>query len=159
MAAAQSDPARDGRGRSFREISEGREHPRENHQHGSHQNGEPVGLFDGQILGNHFAENDVRIADEQEGDSETHDVPQRRPAGQQDRMNQRLEQFVDRVFSGPAQAETGQRDAGLGERKQPGRIRQQIQRGLRPACPSSASVRKRLLRTEISATSAVAKSR
>ena len=48
------------------------------------------------------------------------------------RMNERLEQLVDRILPGPSQAETGQRDAGLRERKQAGRIRQQIQRGLRP---------------------------
>ncbi len=84
-----------------------------------------------QILRDHLAENDVRVADEQEGDGKADDVPHRFPARHHDGMKQRLEQFVDGILSGPSQAETGQRDAGLGERKQPGWIRQQIQRGLR----------------------------
>ncbi len=46
-------------------------------------------------------------------------------------LKQRLEQFVDRVLAGPSEAQAGQRYASLGERKQPRRIRQQIERGLR----------------------------
>ena len=115
----------------FREKGEGREHARENHQHGSYQNREPVGLFDGQILRNHFAEDDVRIADEQERDPKADGVPHRLPARHHERLNQRLEQLIDGILAGPSQAQTGERDAGLGERKQPGWIRQQIERGLR----------------------------
>ena len=73
----------------------------------------------------------MRIADEQEGQGETHAVPQRREARHYQRMKRRLQQLVDAVFAGPPQAEAGERHSRLRHGKQTRWICKQSERRLR----------------------------
>ena len=103
----------------------------EHQQHGRDQKRQPVGFFERQILGHHLADHHVHEADRQKRQGETRAVQIHFARRRERKREQPQDGVVQRLLAGPAQPQTRQRDADLGDAQQPFGIRQQLQRGAR----------------------------
>ena len=146
------------RGGAFDHEYEGRGDAIEDQQHGRDQKRQPVGLIERQILGHHLADHHVHEADRQECEGETRSVQIHFPRRRERKREQPQDGVVQRLFAGPAQPQTRQRDADLGDAQQPFRDSPAAPaRRARKHCPERPAPSSRERRTDTSATSAAAK--
>lgn len=96
-------------------------------QHRRGEHGNAIGLLERQVLGHDFADDDVRVADEQECAREGDAVQQDGRGVEVKGGEQAGEQAIDGIFAGPAETKTCERDADLGDREEPSRIREEAQ--------------------------------
>ena len=130
-ASLQVERPGDGVGGALDDHHEGQHGAIEEQEWGRAERRQTVGLGDGQVLGNYFAQHHVKETDGQEGNEEAEAV---KVSGEERRVqgrNQPDQNVVDGVLAGPPQAEAGQRHTYLGHRQETPRIGQKIERRLR----------------------------
>ena len=82
------------------------------------------------FFGDDFAQNDVAVADEEKSGSEGEAVNELRRDMEMQRIERGAEDLIEGIFTGPADPQAGQRDANLGDGKQPPGIGKEVKGAL-----------------------------
>jgi len=114
---AQAKSAQNERRRTLDDHDERLRNPVEHEQRGRREHRQPVRLFEGEVLRNHFTDDHVRITDdekrERECDAVQHDARHLRLK----RLERIAQQAVERAFTSPSETQASQRYAQLGNRE------------------------------------------
>ncbi len=131
VSAAQAEEAREGGGGPLDDGDERGGEALEKQQGRGHQQRQAVRFIESEILRDDLANHDVGEADDEEGEGEGDGVKEGNDARDEQRMRQAGDELVDGIFARPAEAETGERDADLGDGKQPRGLSEQTSGRLR----------------------------
>ena len=114
-------------GRPLDKANEGRHDTRDHGQDRRHNNRQCTGLLDSEILRHHLADDDMAVGHQQESQQKAQRVQDRGSRRSQQRPKQREEDFIQGVFTCPAEPKARQSHPNLSDGKQFLRSLQQSQ--------------------------------
>jgi hypothetical protein len=104
--------------------------PRKDEQYGRDEDGQFIGRCQGYVLRHHLAEDDMEERHDGEGCRDGDTVEDCRGGGRHHGLQPADEHLKERIFAGPAQAETGQRHPDLRYAQHPFRVFEHAERHL-----------------------------